>query len=419
MHRLRRPILSVENARCSTPLAWRCSAAIDVRQRTHSASMRVSSRTDSTQPIAAPSRLERRRSPNDAPPKMIWGNLKQRYKPIHTQLIAAIGILVAPRFVHAEERPVFALSYTLGDGTEACPSFTDVKRSLTEGAGYDPVVALAPNTRSVQIELFKDLDGRYVADVRELDASRAFRGDACPDVVSSAVLSLVVSLDRVAVPPNGATQPPPSPAPPQITYVPVIVPFYVDRPVPAMPERALAQKPLEGFVNLGFGAGTGFVPEMSLGPELSLGMRGPAWEVSLGVTYQILMEADSRLTLGEATSAATMQSVLVVGAGCYAPNITPWLSLTACGAVLAGASIVDAINVSIASPGTYPAVFLGPRLGVRVAPVAPVSLRVASELLGNLQRLNVYLTGESEFEFVYRAPPVASRPMAFAELAFP
>ncbi len=350
---------------------------------------------------------------------MIWGNLKQRYKPIHTQLIAAIGILVAPRFVHAEERPVFALSYTLGDGTEACPSFTDVKRSLTEGAGYDPVVALAPNTRSVQIELFKDLDGRYVADVRELDASRAFRGDACPDVVSSAVLSLVVSLDRVAVPPNGATQPPPSPAPPQITYVPVIVPFYVDRPVPAMPERALAQKPLEGFVNLGFGAGTGFVPEMSLGPELSLGMRGPAWEVSLGVTYQILMEADSRLTLGEATSAATMQSVLVVGAGCYAPNITPWLSLTACGAVLAGASIVDAINVSIASPGTYPAVFLGPRLGVRVAPVAPVSLRVASELLGNLQRLNVYLTGESEFEFVYRAPPVASRTMAFAELAFP
>lgn len=332
-----------------------------------------------------------------------------------TAALIATAPLFVPTIARAEDRPVLALSYTLGDGTEPCPSFTDVKRSLTEGAGYDPVVPVTPSTRSVQIELFKDLTGRFVADVRELDASRTFRGENCADVVSSVVLSLVVSLDPVASP----KPPPEEPEPPAVTYVPVIVPVFVDRPVPAEPAPPRRARSLQGFVDVGFGAGTGFVPEVSVGPELSVGMRGPLWEVSLGVTYQILMQADSSLSLGETESAATMQSVLAVGTGCFAPDVTEWLGLSVCGAGMVGASIIDAINVTTANPGTYVAAYLGPRLGVRVEPIAPLSFRFSSELLGNLQKLNIYLTDENGFEFVYRAPPVAARSLVSAELAFP
>ena len=49
----------------------------------------------------------------------------------------------------------------------------------------------------------------------------------------------------------------------------------------------------------------------------------------------------------------------------------------------------------------------------------PLSVRASAEVLGNLHRTNVYVEGEGSPEFVYRAPPVASRVVLSLGFYFP
>ncbi len=313
----------------------------------------------------------------------------------------------------AADRPAMAVSYTLGEDTKECPSYAELRRSLTEEAGYDPIVPATEQTRSVLIELSRDKSGQYVADVRDAGALRTFRAKTCNAVVSSVVLALVVSLDDA---PKPAPVPPP-PAPP--TTVSVLLPIVIERAVPVAPPPASKKRRLQGHADVGFGVGNGFVPEVSTGPQLEVGLRGHLFDVSLSATYQVVMQANSTLPQLSGVSGASMQSVLVGPTVCLAPDVSSWLSILACGAGLFGASFVEGEQLEVSRSSTSFAAFLGPRFGIEVLPLTPLSIRASAELMGNLHRTNIFLEGNGFPEFVYRAPPVASRVVVTLGSYFP
>lgn len=329
----------------------------------------------------------------------------------------AVTLLGPARAVHAADRPSFSFRYELAPGTESCPSLEQVKQTLVEQVGYDPVVSAGPAVRSVELGLESDGSNKFVANLKDGAATRQFRGDRCEDVISSVVLSLVVSLD-----PSAKPEQPPTPAPPvPPVYVPVVVPVYIDRPVPVpaapQPPPAEPERKLQGVFTASVGIGGGLGPAVSVAPEMSLGLRGDPWEVALGLSYVVPMAVTSESPPYDEIAAANMQTLLLGVTGCYAPDINAWLSLFGCATVLLGPSIVDAEFVAVADAGTHLALFVGPRFGLELLLRAPLALRFESELLGNLQPTDIYLAGDAN-EYLYEAPPLASRFSLGASISF-
>lgn len=357
-----------------------------------------------------PSWKERQQAPLDH-------HLGTQFRRLGNALGLAVALL-APGVAHAADRPSFSFRYELAPGTESCPSLEQLTQTLIEQVGYDPIVGASPGVRSVGLALESDGSNKFVASLKDGETARQFRGDRCEDVISSVVLSLVVSLD-----PSAKPEPPPPPtvppAPP--VYVPVVVPVYIDRPVPVpaapTPPQPQPERKLQGVLSASFGLGSGWGPEVSIAPEMSLGLRGAPWEVALGLSYVVPMPVQSENPPYAEVAAASMQTLLLSATGCYAPDINDWLSLFGCATVLLGPSIVDAEFAAVADAGTHLALFVGPRFGLELLVRAPLSLRLTSELLGNLQPTDIYLGGAAN-EYLYDAPPLASRFSLGASISF-
>lgn len=335
------------------------------------------------------------------------------------QALAVLGASLLVADASAAPRETFALVYAIERDAEGCPSEAELRASLTEAAGYDPVAEPGSSPRrSVLIEIGREKEV-FRATIAETpasaDSARSFHGPSCNDVVSSVVLSLAVSLDPQFTP--KAPPAPPDPPPATIVYVPV----YIDRPATPPPAPAPAKPPrppypIKGFVEGGFGVGGGYVPYVSIGPEIDLGLRGDQWEIAGGVTYQAPGDADH----GSGVSATT-QSVLGVLNVCGAPRVLPVFSLFACGTTLLGGSFANGNGFDSNRSTSRAALFTGGRVGGLLFPHRRVELRLAAEVTANLLPLDMYFYDGLGTDPVpiYVAPAVAGRALLSVGVPFP
>lgn len=335
------------------------------------------------------------------------------------QALAGLGASLLVADATAAPRETFALVYAIEREAEGCPSEAELRASLTEAAGYDPVAEPGSDPRrSVLIEIGREKED-FRATIAETpasaDSARSFHGPSCNDVMSSVVLSLAVSLDPQLTP--KAPSAPPDPAPATIVYVPV----YIDRPAPPPPAPPPTKPkrppyPIKGFVEGGFGVGGGYVPYVSLGPEIDVGLRGDQWELAGGATYQAPGDADH----GSGVS-ATMQSVMGVLNVCGAPRILPFFSLFACGTTLLGGSFASGNGFDNNHSTSRAALFTGGRVGGLLFPHPRVALRLAAEVTANLLPLDMYFYNgvRSDPIPIYGAPAVAGRALLSAGVPFP
>jgi len=328
-----------------------------------------------------------------------------------------MGALVTTSKLAAAERPMVSLRYAVGEGAGSCPNETELRGRVLEEVGYDPFVS-DPRARSFSIEISRErLFTARVVDrsTSGADSVRTMTSSvSCDDLVESVVLALAVTLDpeiKAAEP-----RPPAVAGKPEVTVVPVLVPVYVDRPV-APPPQPTQHDPIEGFVAAGFGVGGGFVPGVSTGPTLAIGVRQKQWELSAEGTMQL--PGSSENIVGTAVVHAILGSLVP----CFTPSFASWGRALVCGNVSLGAASVSAEGVVNEYPSLELAAFTGPRAGASMHVAPHFDIRIAGDLLVNLAPLEAsidHYVGSSKFSVVtYGAPPVAGRVVTALSVSFP
>ncbi|MBL9025307.1 MAG: hypothetical protein JNL21_24145 [Myxococcales bacterium] len=328
----------------------------------------------------------------------------------------ALAALATTLPAHAD-RQTLGLTYVTPTG-EHCPTQAELRARVARELGYDPFVAETGQRRTIgiHIERASSFTARLVdrASSGEERARELSSSSGCSDLVDSVVLAIAVALDPEVVP---APDPPvltPAPQTPPPAVVSIMVPVYVEKPRPPPLPKPAPPDRLRGLVSAAFGVGAGFVPGVSVGPALAIGLRRRLWEVAIEGTAQL--PGTSANALGSVDITSAMGSFIP----CYTPRVVERVHAMLCGNLTLGGVFLsgdDALAQSFDSWAV--AAFTGPRAGATIALSSQFDVHLVGEVLGNLAPIEATIGVYETSVTLYQSPPVAGRALTAISVSFP
>jgi hypothetical protein len=326
----------------------------------------------------------------------------------------ALAALVTALPARADRQTVGLTYVTPTEGD--CPTEAELRTRLARELGYDPFVTQTDHERSIRIEIRRGASfaARLVdrAPSGEERARELSSTSGCSDLVDSVVLAIAVALDADTRQEPSPPARPSLPSPPQPPTV-VMVPVYLDKPRPPPRPTSAAPDRLEGVVAVGFGGGAGFVPGVSVGATLALGIRRRQWEIAVEGTAHL--PGTSANALGSVEIVSGMGSLVP----CFTPRLADGVHAMLCGNVAVGAAFVSGEDLTGSFDATVVTAFTGPRGGVEVRLSPRFDLRLVGELLGNLAPIEATAEIAETSVTLYEAPPVAGRVVTSISVSFP
>jgi hypothetical protein len=316
---------------------------------------------------------------------------------------AAAMTIAAP--LRAEERPAARLVYLRGKNTESCPPESAVREAVGVRLGYDPFSSYAASTMFAEIAA---TEGGFTASLKLVDPDSSVRGDRvlrvqgrCAELIDAIALTMSLAID-----PMSATREGPVPGlPPAEKEVAVPAAAAPPDPGPAPSPDAPAERPAPPAERVRLSAALGPLVSLGTAPGAALGAALEAraelgrWFVGLGGRADLSSSAPAA-GLGRVASSLVAGS-LGVGAR------EGWISAGAA----AYLGRLSASGLELREPREQDALFLA--AGVRVGVAIPLSARVEArghvELLANLLRHTLAISGSQAYEY-----PVGSGNAALA-----
>lgn len=324
-------------------------------------------------------------------------------RPISRRLALGFVILAACMLAmvrRASAEPAARFIYLRGAGTETCPSEADVRQGVQVRLGYDPFSSYAASTMFVEVSTTKD---GYSANLKLVDGDNSVRGDrlltvqhGCADLMDAMALTISIAIDPMSVTRNG----PPPDAPP------VERPVDTTLPSLAVKESEPSHDAVEPYPKEPLG-GSKPVLSVSLGPTASLGVA-PALSAggALAIDLQIgrlLGGVEGRVDLSASASTGQRGNVesSTIGGALFAGVRERAFSVCAVGTL--GRLTATSSDVAVAKEATALVAATGLRIGLGIPLSDVVEVRARAEILANLTRHALGISGEAAYRY-----PVAS-----------
>jgi hypothetical protein len=358
------------------------------------------------------------------------------------------AVLLCAAEIRADPTPVGApspspphsarLTYERGRGADHCPDEQALRSAVSTRLGYDPFRPDAQQTVSVVI---RRSDQALRGDLALRDAAETITGtrqlssvqNDCPELVAAMALAISIAIDPQsqlrplpspspspalapaspadASAPDPGSAPPPSPlspaaeppskAPPTASPRPIHSSAPFQHPAPLrrpLEPGARPPAPAAAPVRLRVSAGTlieaGAAPGISVGFAAQLGIRWPAFSVSL----------EGRANL---PASKRVEPVGVVSLSRLMTTLTPclhWELLLVCGVGSIGALSGSGAGVAHPKDDVTPFAAVGLRGGVEIPIAGALSATMYGDYTAILLRTTLRLAGRD----VWTAPPVSA-----------
>lgn len=328
-------------------------------------------------------------------------------------IAVAVAIMAFANAARAE--PTARFVYLRGKGTETCPTEDAIRSGVQTRLGYDPFNSYASSTMFVDVTVPRS-DGAFAASLKLVDADNAVRGErllvttgACSELMEAMALTISLAIDPLALTRSG----PPPGAPPDERHVDLARPepepadSESDEAPPPPPSEPAAPRPPSRrsyWLSLGAFGTTGSEPALAMGVAAT-------GEIGIG---HFVGGLEGRIDLPASASAgglgrvkASLAAGSVLGGVRFGPVF---------GEAVVTVGQVDATSTGTAESRDERALYLG--AGGRIGGALPLGdrfeIRLRAELLANLDRHTLTISGEQ----VYQYPVVAGNLGLFFALRF-
>jgi hypothetical protein len=310
-------------------------------------------------------------------------------------VLLTIVMISAPAYAE----PAARLVYLRGKDTETCPAETDVRVAVQTRLGYDPFSSYAASTMFVEVS--REGPG-FAANLKLVDGDNAVKGERtlhargqCAELMDAMALTISIAIDPMSVTRNG----PPPDAPPREKEVEMPPPSAIT-PETAAPETGERSNPTPERAPL---------PELSaaIGPLASLGAAPSlAAGATIGVDARLghfVAGLEGRGDLPASTEAGGLgrvKSSLLAGSLFAGAREGP-VFVCAVGSV--GRYAVSSSDVAATNDRSALLLDVGLRVGAALRLTDRVEARIRAEMLANLQRHTLTISGQTAYEY-----PIAS-----------
>ena len=286
--------------------------------------------------------------------------------------------------------------YLRGKGTESCPPEVEVREAVQARLGYDPFSSYAPSTMFAEVAA---VNGGFTANLKLVDGDNAVHGDRqlrvqgrCAELMDALALTISIAIDPMSVTRNG----PPDDAPPAERSVDTSL---AERGTADEPRPAEATSEKEPAAE----SGEPLVVSAGLGPIGSVG-SAPSFAMG-GVLFvdarrgHVLAGVEGRADLRASASAGPLgrvESSLLAGSLFAGLREGPFFAGPA---FLIGRIAATSTDVAVSRDTNALFLAAGLRFGVGIALSERIEVRVRAEVLANLLRHELEISGRSAYEY--------------------